>query len=155
MKLYFCWDLKKVQSRSYNIGLKLFKNKEILKKYDLEIVNEIKKCDIIFYFMNMGWNYYHEEIDYMWSNDKEKWSSEREIRNIEKLLKTNKKMIIYVRGDGASIDKNSIDKIAINSKVICVLHDFHLNIEKIKNPVKLIKDYHHLSIINDIFSKKK
>ena len=33
-------------------------------------------------------------------------------------------MIIYVRGDGASIDKNSIDKIAINSKVICVLHVF-------------------------------
>ena len=155
MKLYFCWDLNKVQSRSYNIGLKLFKNKELLKKYGIEISNEIKKCDIIFYFMNMGWNYYHEEINDMWSNEKEKWSSEREIKNIEKLLQTNKKMIIYVRGDGASIDKNSIDKIAINNKVICVLHDFHLNVEKIKNPVKLIKDYHHLSIINEKFTSKE
>ena len=85
MKLYFCWDINKVQSESYNIGLKLFKNIELLKKYDIEIVKEIKKCDIIFYFMNMGWNYYTEELNDMWTNDTEKWSAEREKKNIERV----------------------------------------------------------------------
>jgi len=150
MKLYFCWDLNKVQSDSYNIGLKLFKNTELLKKYDIEIVEEIKKCDIIFYFMNMGWNYYRPELSYMWTNDLERWSKDREIRNCQKLLQWDKKLIIYLRGDGASVDKNDIDKIAMNNNVLCVLHDFHLNMEKIQNPVKLIKDYHHLSIIKEM-----
>ncbi len=150
MKLYLCWDINKVQSESYNIGLKLFKNTEILKKYEIEIEKDMEKCDVIFYFMNMGWDYYTPELSYMWTNELERWSAEREIKNIEKLLQIDKKLMIYLRGDGASIDKNNIDKIAMNNKVLCVLHDFHLNLEKIQNPVKLIKDYHHLSIIDEM-----
>ena len=91
MKLYLCWDIKKVQSKSYNIGLKLFKNVELLKKYDIEIVERMEDSDIIFYFMNMGWNYYKKELWYMWTERTERWSAEREMKNIDSLLEMNKK----------------------------------------------------------------
>ena len=136
MKIYSCWDLNKVQGYDYNIGLKLFKNKNLIKKYDIEFVDKIENADYIFYFMNMGWNYYTEELKDMWTNESEKWSQTREEWNIRNIMQWKKKVIIYLRGDGASPNKFNIQEIAKHSNIHCILHDFHLDTNKLQSRLK-------------------
>jgi hypothetical protein len=155
MKIYSCWDFMRVQSNDYNIGLKLFKNSSLLKKYNIEFVKNPNDADYIFYFMNMGWNYYKKELDdFMWTGENDKWSQNREEQNIKYISNWNKKIIIYLRGDGASPNKFNIQTIAMNDNIHCVLHDFHLKMDKVNNPVNIIKDYHHLYLIKNMTFEK-
>ncbi len=128
-------------------------NFELFEKYNIKIVKKIKNADYVFYPINMGYNCYPEKFSHFW-NESESFSIHREIRNINELIKLNKKLILYFRSDGAGDLENWINFLE-NKKNIIFFKDFNFNIDKFNDSIEVLQDVgtflHHLKKIVDAF----
>lgn len=104
---------------------------------------DLHQCEYVFYFYNMGFNYYNEELQIMWTNNEDAFSSNREFNNINYFLKMNKKVILYYRSDSSDHIEylNNYHNEIINKNII-LIKDFSVDINYfIKNNIEKIEIY--------------
>jgi len=143
-----------------NRPFKFFNNKDLFKKYGINLVNDIEKCDFILYLSGMGYNYYRKDLEYFWTNDSEQWDFfKREEPHLISFIEKGKKIILYNRSDGAislswlfntKLYKNYHDKIIIFKD-----YNFKTDFFKEKKEIPLFGDAggggHHKYLIQKYF----
>ena len=99
MKLFLCHNLTDPRFAFFAA------TEEYLRAQGLEYAHALADADIAFYCANMGFNYYQPALSHFWAEE-ERWSFDRDMRNILWLSERVDKLIIYIRDDGSSLIDN-------------------------------------------------
>lgn len=124
-------------------------NLEEFKKRKINFNSNFSKSEIVFYMFNFGAKKLFK-LNKLWLS--QQYDHTREYKNIEYFISRKKKIIIYYRSDGSSINSTINDLLKkYPESILFVMRDFLLNENKI---YKLLLNSHMKYLINQIFPKK-
>lgn len=123
------------------------------KKYffdnNIKFTNNLDKSNIVLYFMNIGKKSFFKDKN---MNLKQKFDLDEEIKNIKYYIDLKKKLIIYYREDGASINNKLNDLIKkYDESILFIIRDYLLKEEKIYN---VRCESHYKYILNTLYKKE-
>ena len=127
-----------------------FKCNDKFNKYGINFTNDLDNSHIVLYLFNMGVKQLFVDKNL---HLKKKFDHGKEIKNINYFIEKNKKIIIYVREDGATI-MNTIDDLIKKhpNNILFVMKDYLLKEEKNYN---LVASSHYKYLISQIYPKNK
>lgn len=127
--------------------------------YSIHLVNSMEESTHVLYLFNMGENCFNDSCKHYYPNDRYRWSIDREWRNIKSIIRVGKKVIIYVRDDGAGLIDSLLRRIVASNyqERVIIIKDFCFSeafIQEAKDKPFTSDDggfYYHLSQILDAF----
>tara|TARA_B110000483_G_scaffold127534_1_gene153117 strand:+ start:1057 stop:2112 length:1056 start_codon:yes stop_codon:yes gene_type:complete len=116
---------------------------------NIKFTDNLEKSNIVLYFMNIGKKSFFKDKN---MNLKQKFDLDEEIKNIKYYIDLKKKLIIYYREDGTSINNMLNDLIKkYNESILFIIRDYLLKEEKIYN---VRCESHYKYIINTLYKKE-